>query len=157
MNPPPLPFLPTGPRVLLAEADAFHQCATRRLFKRLGASVTVAADGERAVALAATGQHDLVLMAIQLPRLDGLSATRALRKAGLERLPVIALVHEVSPALQAHCAAAGLNDLLALPLVPCELRTALACWVPAWAPSRGALEMAFAEPRSAELRAAARG
>lgn len=132
---PTAPLACPGPRVLLAEADPIHQVTTRRLLERMGLQVAVAGDGEEAVSMALQGGFDLALLALQLPRLDGLSAARLLRGTGLQALPLVAMSANASDAQHSHCAAAGFNDLLPRPLDARTLADSLACWLPGAAPA----------------------
>ncbi len=80
-------------RVLVAEDNIVNQQVTRRFLERLGCRVEVADNGLRAVEFCAQANIDLVLMDVQMPILDGLSATRAIRRAETQgrRVPIVAL------------------------------------------------------------------
>lgn len=94
--------------LLVEDNDDNRDMLSRRLRKR-GFEVSIAEDGERAVALASELKLDLILMDMSLPRLDGWSATQQIRKIpGMESLPIIALTaHAMSgdrtKALEAGC------------------------------------------------------
>ena len=66
-------------RILLAEDNELNQRTARLMLNRLGHDVDVVEDGTQAVSAAVSGEYDLVLMDLQMPRLDGLAAARAIR------------------------------------------------------------------------------
>ncbi|MFD0669219.1 response regulator [Ramlibacter sp. MAHUQ-53] len=124
----------TAPRplnVLLVEDDPIHQVVSRRLLEQLGAHVDLAPDGLQALAAATRTAYDLVFMDIQMPVMDGVRATRALRHAGLDKLPVIAMTSQASAADQRVYAQAGLNDLVPKPVDARRLADTLERWRPA--------------------------
>ncbi len=131
---PPSPQTPTpaapGLSVLLVEDDAIHQMVSRRLLERLGASVDLAANGLEALTQATRTHYDLVFMDIQMPVMDGLKATRAIRHAGLDQLPIVAMTSCASPSDQRAYAAAGVNDLVPKPVDARHLADTLARWRP---------------------------
>jgi len=77
--PPPRPL-----RILLAEDQPLIRETMAQLLRRLGHEVSLAADGKEAVALAAAQRHDLILMDIDMPHLNGIEATRRLRAQGYD-------------------------------------------------------------------------
>ena len=115
----PTPAAPlAGVRLLLVEDNALNQIVARGMLQQVGASVTLAEDG--AVALerlrAGPADFDLVLMDIQMPQMDGYSATRAIRaQLGLD-LPILAMTAGVTQNEQRQCLAAGMNDVVAKPI-----------------------------------------
>ena len=119
-----------GLRILLAEDNTVNQEVAARLLAQLGHTVTLAANGAEAVALAAGQPFDVVLMDMIMPGLDGLAASRAIRAAAgpQSRLPIIALTANVFPADHEACLAAGMNDFLTKPLTKAGLVAALAPW-----------------------------
>jgi signal transduction histidine kinase/DNA-binding response OmpR family regulator len=124
----------TGPapliRVLLAEDNPINQKVATSLLQTLGCAVTVAADGRQAVAAAATGAFDLVLMDCQMPEMDGLEATRRLRAlpAPLGTVPVIAITANVLGEHRQACFAAGMDDFVSKPISREALRRTLEKW-----------------------------
>ncbi len=89
----------------------------KRLLERLGATVDVADNGREALGKLDAIRHQIVLMDIQMPVMDGYEATRLLRERG-ETLPIIALTADATPESAGQWRAAGLNDSLAKPFRP---------------------------------------
>ncbi len=114
-------------RVLVAEDNLVNQRVIRGLLERLGCSVTLATNGELALAALDAMVHDIVLMDCQMPELDGFETTRRLRARG-QAVPVIALTASALDGDRARCVAAGMNDFLAKPVRLEELERMLALW-----------------------------
>ncbi|WP_088285297.1 PAS domain S-box protein [Ideonella sp. A 288] len=124
-----------GAHVLLAEDHPLNRKVASDLLAMLGITVDVAEDGVAAVRQAAEGGHDLILMDVQMPHMDGLQATAAIRHLlGGAAVPIIALTANAFDADRAECLAAGMNDFLAKPVDPDELRRCLVRWMPARRP-----------------------
>ena len=104
-----------GLKILLAEDSPDNQLLVSRILKRLGATVTVASDGLEAVERARTGNHDLVLMDIQMPGLDGYEATSRLRAEGYER-PIVALTAHAMKEEKSRCMQSGFDGHLSKPI-----------------------------------------
>ena len=107
--------LPSRCRILLAEDGKENQVVIAAYLRRAGGEVTIAGDGLRAVELATTQSFDLVLMDIQMPRLDGYAATAMLRRKGLT-LPIVALTAHAMNEYRDKALAAGCTDYLAKPV-----------------------------------------
>lgn len=108
-----------GVRVLLVEDHPINRQVAREILAGEGAQVTVAGDGLEAVELlrADPSAIDVVLMDVQMPRMDGYDATREIRGSlGLNSLPVIAMTANASAEDRADAFAAGMNDHLAKPV-----------------------------------------
>ncbi|MBI3347283.1 MAG: response regulator [Burkholderiales bacterium] len=109
-----------GLRVLLVEDHPINQEIATRLLGSRGAQVDVAGDGQQGLdqlQAAGPGAYDLVLMDLQMPVLDGLSATRRLRGLpGFEALPVLAMTAHALAEERAQCLAAGMQGHIAKPL-----------------------------------------
>jgi CheY-like chemotaxis protein len=120
----------SGRRVLLAEDEPVNREISRMLLEELGLRVDAAEDGEVALALAARGGYDLILMDMQMPKMDGLEATRRLRLlAEGAAVPVVAMTANAFEADRRACLAAGMNDFLSKPVDPEMLKAALTRWL----------------------------
>jgi PAS domain S-box-containing protein len=109
-----------GKRVLLAEDSLDNQLLVKRLLSKHGAEVDIANDGEEAISKAISTQFDVILMDIQMPRVDGYEATRALRKNGYVR-PIIALTAHAMLEDRVKTKNAGCDAHLTKPLNSAEV------------------------------------
>lgn len=132
---------PPSLRILVAEDNPNNQLVLSALLEPFGVELTLVDDGQAAVDACAVGGFDVVLMDAQMPRLNGVEATQAIRRMererGLPRLPIIALTanvmaHQVEEYLQA-----GMDGFVAKPIQLAELVAALAA-VPSRAVSAAA-------------------
>ncbi len=124
-----------GAHVLLAEDNLVNQEIACELLRLGGLVVDVAGDGAQAVALAQQHPYDLILMDMQMPVMDGLTATRALRRLPLHaRTPVLAMTANAFGDDREACLDAGMDDHLAKPVEPELLFALLARWLPDRAP-----------------------
>ncbi|WP_449221614.1 ATP-binding protein [Tistrella mobilis] len=125
----PDPAPARGVKILLAEDTPANQILIRAILEGLGHQVVTAGDGVQALEqLAAVPDIDLVLMDMQMPRMDGLAATREIRRgavAGAEAVPVIALTANAFPEDVDACLAAGMQRHLAKPIDPAALAAAV--------------------------------
>ncbi len=117
-----------GLRVLLVEDNPVNREVASALLEAVGLEVDHAGDGEQAVALALSGRHELVLMDMRMPRLDGVQAARAIRRAGGD-MPIIAMTANAFREDVEACLAAGMNDHLAKPADPAVLYATLLRWL----------------------------
>jgi PAS domain S-box-containing protein len=125
-----------GQRVLLVEDNAINQEVAVALLAATGLQVETAEDGARAVELALARPYDLVLMDVQMPRMDGLAATRALRQRLGGALPIIAMTANAFGEDRSACLEAGMNDHVAKPVDPELLYATLLRWLPMrWRPA----------------------
>lgn len=107
-----------GITILLVEDNLFNQAIARGLLEDLGAELDVVNNGREAVqAVTATPEaYQLILMDVQMPIMDGLTATRIMREELGCTVPIVALTAGVLQAERSRCLAAGMNDLLAKPV-----------------------------------------
>ncbi len=110
-----IPSAVSGLRVLLADDNVFNQELFAALMKGRGLDITFVSNGREAVEAASVADFDLVLMDMQMPVMDGLDATRAIRSQGLHQLPIVALTANVVASQIELCLAAGMDDHLAKP------------------------------------------
>ena len=117
--------------ILLAEDNETNQEVAAGILTRLGHRVELASTGEHAVALARTGRFDLAFMDVQMPEMDGLEATRAIRAlpAPLNRISIIALTANVMVGDRERFLEAGMDDVLPKPVSRARLTTFLDGWI----------------------------
>jgi two-component system sensor histidine kinase/response regulator len=113
-------------RVLVAEDNPVNQLLATRLLEKRGHRVVMTGNGREALEALAKNDYDLVLMDVQMPEMDGLEATTALRAKEKERgdgvhQPIIALTAHAMKGDQQRFLAAGMDDYLAKPIRPQEL------------------------------------
>lgn len=113
----------TAAHILVVDDNATNRMVAETLCNMFGCTTEPAEDGEEAVAAAATGRFDLVLMDIRMPRLDGVAATRRIRSlpGAVGRIPIIALTANADPEDQASYLDAGMNGVVEKPMKPDQL------------------------------------
>ena len=113
-------------RILLVEDNAVNQMLAMSMLHKLGASADMAQDGAEAVEKTRSGQYDLILMDMQMPRMDGLNATRAIRGLTDVRQPrIVALTANAMQSDRQACLDAGMDDFLSKPFQLGELQEKL--------------------------------
>jgi len=119
-----------GARVLLVEDNPVNRQVAKGFLDKAGIDCTVAAHGGEAIAQLERADFDLILMDLQMPEMDGLAATRRIRRnPAWARLPIIALTASAMVKDRDDCIAAGMNDHLAKPLDPVALIEVLRRWI----------------------------
>jgi PAS domain S-box-containing protein len=115
-----------GLRILLAEDNAVNVKLATRLLERMGYGADVASDGGEAVDALERAEYDVVLMDVQMPGLDGLDATRAIRSRWPGRpIRIVAMTASAMEGDREACLAAGMDDYISKPIRPDELARAL--------------------------------
>jgi len=121
---------PANRHVLVAEDHPINQKLITTLLERMGWTVHLVADGKQAVEAAASADYALVLMDMQMPEMDGLTATRHIRQLSGPRaaVPIVALTANAMQSDREACLQAGMNDFLAKPFKTDELASCLTRW-----------------------------
>jgi two-component system, sensor histidine kinase and response regulator len=118
-----------GTRVLLVEDNEINQEVAIGLLEDAAIQVDLAENGEIAVRMAQENDYDVVLMDMQMPVMDGIEATRAIRSdPRLQSLPIIAMTANAMAADREKCLKAGMNDHIGKPIDPDQLFSVLLRW-----------------------------
>ena len=125
-----------GAQVLLVEDNEINQEVARELVEGFGLPVTVAVNGEDAVRAVKEKDFEVVLMDVQMPVMDGYTATKTIRKwergmrnKGEDQIPIVAMTAHAMTGDREKCLAAGMNDYVSKPIDPEKLLSALARWI----------------------------
>ena len=111
-----------GARVLLAEDNDINQQVATEILSRAGCEVSLASNGAEAVARARAAEYDLVLMDVQMPVMDGLAATREIRKEPrLAALPIIAMTANAMAEDRDRCLESGMDGYITKPIDPDQM------------------------------------
>jgi CheY-like chemotaxis protein len=117
----------TKRKVLLVEDNAVNQMLALGMLQKLGTHADLAVDGAEALELVREGNYDVILMDMQMPRMDGLTATRAIRAMpGIRQPRIVALTANAMDSDRSACLAAGMDDFLSKPFKMGELEDKLA-------------------------------
>ena len=116
--------------ILLVEDNDENREVANTLLKKMGVDVDEAVNGEVAIDMVQKKRYDMVLMDIQMPKLDGLSATKILRSKGFTDLLIIALSAHTSETERKRSLDAGMNDHLNKPFTMYTLQDILLHWLP---------------------------
>ncbi|MEO0468699.1 MAG: PAS domain-containing protein [Bacteroidota bacterium] len=116
--------------ILLVEDNPINQKVAKRILKKFRANVEIANNGLEALEFVQLRQFDLVLMDMQMPEMDGLDATRAIRKLeGMWQPPILAMTANASEEDRQACLASGMDDFLTKPIKLEVLRKNLRKWL----------------------------
>jgi PAS domain S-box-containing protein len=119
-----------GKRILLVEDNDINQMVATELLQDAGFVVDVAENGQAALDCVERGRYDLVLMDMQMPVMDGVTATRELRRRpGHGQLPVVAMTANAMTQDRQRCLDAGMNDFLSKPIEPDQVWAVLLRWL----------------------------
>jgi CheY-like chemotaxis protein len=122
------PLTPLRPlRVLVAEDNAVNQILIRALLAKLGHHHDIVADGAEALRQVQAARYDVVLMDVQMPHMDGIAATRAIRAlpGDVARVPVVAMTANVMTEDRDACVAAGMTGFVGKPIDRRRLHAAI--------------------------------
>jgi len=116
--------------VLIVEDNLTNQMVARYIVESLGCRVKVVENGEQALNEVQKNTYDMVLMDVQMPIMDGIEATKAIRLLGSEMadIPIIAMTANAMKGDQEACLAAGMNDYLSKPVDPDHIKEKLSTW-----------------------------
>ena len=118
-----------GLRILVAEDNTVNQRLAALLLEKMGHTVMIADDGQKAIDCLEREPFDLILMDVQMPEMDGFSATAAIRlneqRSG-ERIPIIAMTANAMKGDRERCLAAGMDDYVSKPINRQDLTDAIA-------------------------------
>jgi two-component system sensor histidine kinase/response regulator len=119
-----------GARILLVEDNELNQEVAVGLLESAPVSVDVAQNGEVAVRMVGEHEYDVVLMDMQMPVMDGISATRAIRSdPRFQALPIVAMTANAMAQDRENCLQAGMNDHVSKPIDPDALFATLMRWI----------------------------
>ena len=119
-----------GARILLVEDDRMNQFVALRLLGGAGFIVDLAENGQVAVEKVRDSSYDLVFMDVQMPVMDGLTATREIRRLpGRAGLPIVAMTANAMIGDREPCLEAGMNDYLPKPIAPAAMWAVMARWI----------------------------
>jgi two-component system, sensor histidine kinase and response regulator len=144
-----------GARLLLVEDHPFNQEVASEMLREAGFVVDIADNGAIAVRMVQEAPYDLVLMDMQMPVMDGVTATIEIRKLSqYAELPIIAMTANAMQEDKERCIAAGMNDHIAKPVEPSELWRTLTRWVKPRRASAPNAPTALPEPNTAKEKTA---
>lgn len=132
-SPPPIPENGEPLKILVAEDNAVNQMLITALLEADGHEITVAQNGAKAVAAVEKGAFDVILMDVQMPVMDGIEASKAIRarEDAKARLPIIAVTANAMLGDKEACLSAGMDDYLAKPIDAAALKGLLSQYRPA--------------------------
>ncbi|MFC3149605.1 response regulator [Litoribrevibacter euphylliae] len=120
-------------KILLVEDNAVNLKVAKTMLSKWGHEVTVAIDGEMALSLLQDNRYDLVLMDVQMPKMNGYEVTQAFRQfereQDLPETPIIAITANALKYDQERCISSGMNDFIAKPVRKEELNRQVQVWL----------------------------
>jgi CheY-like chemotaxis protein len=117
--------------LLVVEDNEINQQVARELLQQALFNVDIANHGQEAIEMIEKGQYDCILMDVQMPVMDGFTATRELRKdERYKTLPILAMTANATHEDRKRCEEAGMDDHIAKPIIPKILFETLLKWVP---------------------------
>jgi len=140
-------------RVLLCDDNAINQKVAARILQQLGYQPGLAANGREALDALDRQPYDFILMDVMMPEMDGLEATRVIRerqRSGApnysSRIVIVALTAHAMQGDREKCLAAGMDDYLAKPIRPADVRQVIERWYPQNGTTRPVKSAPAAEP-----------
>ena len=119
-----------GARVLVVEDNDINREVIRGILERVGITIEIAKNGEEAIDWVARSKFDAVLMDLQMPKMDGYTATRHIRdNPRNQQLPIIAMTAHVQPEEREKCLEVGMNGHVGKPIDIRQLYSTLAQWI----------------------------
>jgi CheY-like chemotaxis protein len=116
-------------RILVAEDNIVNQKVVIRMLEKMGLRSDLAKDGQEAIDATKSRHYDLILMDVEMPKLDGLDATRSIRtQDGMADIPIVALTAHALIEEKEKCLNSGMNDFLAKPVSPKSLSDMITKW-----------------------------
>ena len=123
----------TGYRVLLVEDSPVNQEVAKEFLEGMGCEVTIAENGQEAIAITADEVFDLILMDCQMPIVDGFEATQQIRSREKEsdcaKTPILALTANVFESDREKCFNAGMDDFISKPFTPNDFESTVTDWL----------------------------
>jgi hypothetical protein len=117
-------------RILLVEDEPVNREVQLIVLEDIGWRIDTAEDGQQALDMAAVNDYQLILMDMQMPVMNGLDATRAIRQLpNRQTVPILAMTANAFAEDREACLAAGMNDFLTKPVVPEKLFEVLLKWL----------------------------